>query len=148
MKKKESEMHSMNFHEQGGGFDSKCPESLFSISLAESQGVVTVDFSANPNFLLEIEEFRNVVGLSSAVQAGLLVNQDGSCWLTNLGRSGSTEVYRPMNKTYRKLAHQQVAYLRHGDFVGFYGAFYRVDFDDTQLSLVPVDFLAKPRFQS
>lgn len=140
-------MHSMNFHENESNFDSKCPESSFSISLADTQDVISVDFSANPNLLLEIEEFRNVIGLSSAVQAGLLVNHDGSCWLTNLGRSGSTEVYRPVNKTYRKLAHQQVAYLRHGDFVGFYGAFYRVDIDETQLNMVPVDFLAKPRFQ-
>ena len=121
----------MNFHENDSSFDSKCPESYFSISLADSHGMVTVDFSKNPNYLLEIEEFRNVIGLSSAVQAGLLINQDGSFWLTNLGRSGSTEVYRPINKTYRKLANQQVAYLRHGDFVGFYGAFYRVDFDES-----------------
>ena len=140
-------MHSMNFHENENDFDSKSPESSFSISLADTQDVISVDFSSNPNLLLEIEEFRNVIGLSSAVQAGILVNHDGSCWLTNLGRSGSTEVYRPMNKTYRKLAHQQVAYLRHGDFVGFYGAFYRVDIDETQLNMVPVDFLAKPRFQ-
>jgi len=148
MKTKEfGEMYSMNFQEQDGNFDSQCPESLFSISLAESTGVVTVDFSESPLLLLEIEEFRNVVGLSSPVQAGFLVNQDASCWLTNLGRHGSTEVYRPMNKTYRKLAHQQVAYLRHGDLVGFYGAFYRIDIEDERLSLVPVEFLAQTRFQ-
>ncbi|MCE9624545.1 MAG: hypothetical protein K8R69_03685 [Deltaproteobacteria bacterium] len=148
MKRKEfGEMQSMNFQEQDGQFDSQCPEALFSISLAESTGVVTVDFTENPQLLLEIEEFRNVVGLSSPVQAGFLVNHDSSCWLTNLGRHGSTEVYRPMNKTYRKLAHQQVAYLQHGDFVGFYGAFYRIDIDEERLSLVPVEFLAQPRFQ-
>ncbi len=140
-------MHSMNFHTEDGDFDSKSPESSFSISLAEGQEIVEVDYEENPNLLLEIEEFRNVIGLNSPVQAGIMVNHDSSCWITNLGRSGTTEVYRPFNKTYRKLARQQVAYLRHGDFVGFYGAFYRVEFEDNKLCLIPVDFLAKPRFQ-
>jgi hypothetical protein len=147
VKQEEGGMYSMNFQEKDGSFDSKSPESLFSISLAEGLGVVEVDFSYNPHLLLEIEEFRNVIGLSSAVQAGFLINHDHSCWLTNLGRSGSTEVYRPVNKIYRKLAQNMVAYLRHGDFVGFYGAFYRVVFEGSKLSLIPVDFLAKPRFQ-
>ncbi len=105
-------------------FDARAPESNFSISLAENFDSVEIDYSGNPNLLLEIEEFRDVIGLRSPVQAGFLVNVDQSCWLTNLGRAGSTEVYRPRNKTYRKLTHNQVAYLRKGDYVGFYGAFF------------------------
>lgn len=146
MIKDQGEMHSMNFHSTDGEFDSRSPESSFSISLAD-QGTIEVDYEQNPNLLLEIEEFRNVVGLSSPVQAAVMVNHDSSCWITNLGRSGTTEVYRPFNRTYRRLAHQQVAYLRHGDFVGFYRSFYRVEFEDSRLCLIPVDFLTKPRFQ-
>ena len=134
-------MHSMSLFEAKGDFDSKRPESNFSLSLADHRRKVEVDFEENPNLLLEIEEFRGVVGLSSAAQAGFLMNQDHSCWLTNIGRSGSTEVYRPGNKTYRRLAHQQVAYLRHGDYVGFYGAFYRLEFSGDCLTLAPVEFV-------
>lgn len=138
-------MHSMSlFEPQQGAFDSKRPESGFSVSLANHRRKVQVDFEANPNLILEIEEFRGVVGLSSAAQAGFLMNQDHSCWLTNLGRHASTEVYRPGNKTHRRLAHQQVAYLRHGDYVGFYGAFYRLEFSGDCLTLAPVEFIPNP----
>lgn len=135
-------MHSMSLFEQPSAFDSKREESNFSISLANHRRKVTVDFEANPNLVLEIEEFRGVVGLSSAAQAGFLINHDHSCWVTNIGRNGSTEVYRPGNKTYRRLANQQVAYLRHGDYVGFYGAFYRLEFSGDCLTLAPVEFVA------
>jgi len=134
----------MSLQETKGAFDSKRPESNFSLSLANHRRKVEVDFEDNPNLLLEIEEFRDVVGLSSPAQAGFLINQDHSCWVTNIGRHGSTEVYRPGNKTYRRLAHQQVAYLRHGDYVGFYGAFYRLEFSGDCLTLAPVEFFMNP----
>lgn len=141
-------MIAMDLLNQHSDFNSKSPESLFSISLAEHFNSVEVDFSENPNLLLEIEELRDVVGLSSSLQAGLLVNQDESCWITNLGRNGSTEVYRPANKTYRKLAYNQVAYLRHGDFIGFYGAFYRLEIRGQRLALIPIESRQSPRLAS
>jgi hypothetical protein len=141
-------MIAMDLLNQHSDFNSKSPENRFTVSLAEHFNSVDVDFSENPNLLLEIEELRDVVGLTSSLQAGLLVNQDQSCWITNLGRNGSTEVYRPANKTYRKLANNQVAYLRHGDFVGFYGAFYRVEIRETKLSLFPIESRKTPKLAS
>jgi hypothetical protein len=131
-------MIAMDLQKEEFNFSSKSPEAMFSISLAECVKSTEIDYSKNPHILLEIEEFRGVIGLASPVQAGMLVNQNLSCWLTNLGRNGSTEVYRPANKTFRRLAYNQVAYLRHGDFVGFYGAFYRLEFRKNKLVLIPV----------
>jgi len=128
----------MKFETTESNYDSKSPENNFTLSLSRTFSPVKMDFSANPNILIEIEEFQDVVGLSSPVQAGLLVNQDHSCWLTNLGRNGSTEVYRPDNQRHRKLKYNQVAYLRHGDFVGFYGSFYRVLFGFSSVQLKPL----------
>lgn len=141
MKKEESEMYPLTCFENENAFDSKSPESLFQIALAENLKVVEVDYRDNPHWLLEIEEFRDVIGLPSAIQAGFLINQDESCWITNLGRAGSTEVYRPANKRHRRLDYNQVAYLKRGDFVGFYGAFFQVRFGEGKLRLLPVDFL-------
>lgn len=128
----------MKFDASESDFDSKSPENHFTLSLSRTLSPVEMDFSANPNILIEIEEFQDVVGLSSPVQAGLLVNQDHSCWLTNLGRNGSTEVFRPVNQRHRKLKYNQVAYLRHGDFIGFYGSFFRVVFGFSSVQLRPL----------
>ena len=137
-------MHSNELQVGNLDYSSKVQERFFGISLADCDDAVAVDYSDNPHLLLEIEEFRNVVGLKSAVQAGLLVNQDQSCWLINLGRSGTTEVYRPLNHSYRKLANNQVAYLRDGDMVGFFSAFYRVEFRDLKIVFVPVELAPNP----
>lgn len=131
-------MHSMNTISTESVFDSKSPEHHCLLSLSNTRSAVEMDFSANPNILLDIEEFCDVVGLSSPVQAGILVNQDQSCWLTNLGRPGTTEVYRPDNKRHRKLAYNQVAYVRHGDLVGFYGNYFKVFFGFSTIQLRPV----------
>jgi len=131
-------MHSMDFRKEDCNFNSVSPETLFCVSLIDSKKPIEMDFSENPNLLLELEELRGVIGLRSALQAGILVNQDESCWITNLGRNRSTEVYRPESRIYRKLAYNQVAYLKHGDFVGFYGTFFRVEITSSTLFLVPV----------
>jgi hypothetical protein len=115
------------------------------VSLINSSHPVEMDYSENPNLVVELEELRGVIGLSSATQAGILVNQDESCWLTNLGKNGSTEVYRPERKIRRKLAYNQVAYLKHGDYVGFYGAFFRVEITPATLYLVPLSEKKTPR---
>ncbi len=138
-------MHSMSFQKSHSDFHSISPETLFSISLADSFNPVEMDYSENPNLVIEIEELRNVIGLKSATQAGILVNQDESCWITNLGKNGSLEVYRPRNKTYRKLAYNQVAYLCHGDYVGFYGSFYRLELTSATMYLVPLSEKKSPK---
>jgi hypothetical protein len=119
-------------------FDSLAPVSRQAISLTHTHSPVNIDFATNPNILVEIEELQGVVGLRSPVQAGILVNQDHSCWITNMGRSGSTEVYRPDNGKHRKLTFNQVAYVRHGDWVGFYGSFFCVLFGFSSIQLQPV----------
>ncbi len=121
-------------------------DTVVGISLANSTASLQVDLTKSHHVLIEIEEFRNVVGLSSPLQAGFLINQDQSCWLTNLGRNGSVEVYRPMKKIYRKLAHQQVAYLRDGDYIGLYGAFYKLSIEENYFSLIPVEVSNRSRF--
>jgi hypothetical protein len=138
-------MHSMSFQKIDRNFDSVSPETLYSVSLINSSHPVEMDYSENPNLVVELEELRGVIGLSSATQAGILVNQDESCWLTNLGKNGSTEVYRPERKIRRKLAYNQVAYLKHGDYVGFYGAFFRVEITPATLYLVPLSEKKTPR---
>lgn len=135
---KGKEMHSMSFQTIERDFDSLSPETLYAVSLSNSNQPVEMDYSENPNLVLEIEELRGVIGLCSPVQAGILVNHDESCWLTNLGKNGSTHVYRPDTKKHRKLAYNQVAYLRHGDYIGFYGAFFRVEITASTLYLVPL----------
>jgi hypothetical protein len=131
-------MLAMKIESTEKSFDSLAPVSRQCISLGNTHSPVAMDFASNPNFLIEIEELQGVVGLSSAVQAGILVNQDKSCWVTNMGRSGSTEVYNPDNGKHRKLSFNQVAYVRHGDWVGFYGSFFRVMFGFSSIQLKPV----------
>lgn len=131
-------MHSMKIEHTETSYDSLAPASRHALSLSKTLSPIEMDFSANPNILLAIEELDGVVGLSSPVQAGILVNQDQSCWLTNMGRPGSTEVFRPDNRKHRKLAFNQVAYVRHGDWVGFYGSYYRVLFGFSSIQLKPV----------
>ena len=128
----------MNFDSTESNFDSKSPETRYCLSLANTRSPVDLDFSATPNILIDIEEFQDVVGLSSPVQAGLLVNQDHSCWVTNLGRSGTTEVFRPDNRQHRRLKFNQVAYVRHGDYVGFYGCYFRILFGFSSVQFQPV----------
>ena len=131
-------MLAMKIETSENSFDSLAPVSRQVISLSNAHSPVAMDFASNPNFLIEIEELQGVVGLSSAVQAGILVNQDKSCWVTNMGRSGSTEVYNPENRKHRKLSFNQVAYVRHGDWVGFYGSFFRVLFGFSSIQLKPI----------
>jgi hypothetical protein len=138
LKLKRSEMLAMKTEITESNYDSLAPVSRQTISLGHTHSPVAMDFASNPNFLIEIEELQGVVGLSSAVQAGILVNQDHSCWITNMGRSGSTEVYNPNNGKHRKLTFNQVAYVRHGDWVGFYGSFFRVLFGFSSIQLKPV----------
>ncbi len=128
----------MSFQQIDADFDSQSPETLYSISLINERFPVEMEYRENPNLVLEIEELRGVVGLSSAIQVGILVNQDESCWITNLGRNGSTEVYRPDNRKHRKLAFNQVAFLKHGDYVSFYGSWYRVEMTASTLYMVPL----------
>ncbi len=141
-------MHSMSLENISNQYDAKAPESRQGLSLAEEHKPIEIKFHENPHILIEIEEFREVVGLRSPVQAGLLVNQDGTFWLTNLGRNGSTEVFRPDNRKHRRLAFNQVAYVRGGDFVGFYGAYYRVQFLDSQLYLHPLNEIETLSFRN
>jgi len=129
----------MSFQNIDADYHSQSPETLYSISLANERFPVEMDYSENPNLVVEIEELRGVVGLSSAIQAGILVNADESCWLTNLGRNGSTQVYRPDNHIHRKLAYNQVAYLKHGDYVAFFGSYFRVEITPSTLYLVPLN---------
>ncbi len=119
-------------------FDSQAPEKTYTLSLAKSDEALEMDFSDCPSLVVEILDFQEAIGLDSPQQAGLLVNDDTSLWLTNLGRSGSTELYRPENKKHRRLSHQQVGHMREGDLVGFYGRFYRLEFDSTTLTLRPL----------
>ncbi len=116
-------------------FDSQAPEKIYTLSLAKDAEALEMDFSDCPSLIIEIPDFQGAVGLDSPRQAGLLVNDDASLWLTNLGRSGSTELYRPENKKHRRLAHQQVGHMRQGDLVGFYGNFYRLEFTPSTLTL-------------
>jgi len=131
-------MEAMALQDHQVTYDSKLPESRHIISLGNSFSAIEMDFSACPNILIEIEEFHDAVGITSPLQAGLLVNQDHSLWLTNLGRNGSTEVYRPENGRHRKLAFNQVGYVRHGDCIGFYGSFFRVLFGFSTVQLKPL----------
>jgi hypothetical protein len=131
-------MHSAKQPLQHFLYDGQASEAYYPISLADGSQLLEMDFTSNPNILIEIAELRDAKGQDSPIQAGLLVNHDHSCWLTNLGRNGSTEVYRPHNGQHRKLAFNQVAYLRHGDCVGFYGSFFRVLFGYSKIQLKPL----------
>lgn len=71
-------------------FDSTTSVKLLLISLSKNAPKFEIDYSQNPNFIIDIEEHRDHSDFESSVQAGILVNHDLSCWITNLGKAQST----------------------------------------------------------
>ncbi len=119
-------------------FDSTTSVNLLLISLSKATPKFEIDYSQNPNLVIDIEEHRDRPDLEASVQAGILVNHDLSCWLTNLGPAQSTGVYRIENKVHSELNHNQVAFLKDGDFVRFYDTFYRVEMNPLIFSLIRI----------
>lgn len=119
-------------------------EQHYKMDIEQTHSTMELDFSNNPNLILDFvgEEQR---GLS----VGLLINQDSSCWLTNLGADGFAEVYRSEGQLHRKLGYNQVAYVRQGDWVAFGGRLFRLlfGFSTVQLKAIQADFMRKQNLQ-
>lgn len=129
-------MHSN--HLSSNRFDSTTSVNLLLISLSKTTSKFETDYSQNSNLVIDIEEHRDKPDFESSVQAGILVNHNLSCWLTNLGPAQSTGVYRLENKVHSELNHNQVAFLKDGDFIRFYDTFYRVEINPLIFSLIRI----------
>ncbi|MCB1215012.1 MAG: hypothetical protein KDK66_05990 [Deltaproteobacteria bacterium] len=118
-------------------FDSRAPEASFYLSL-EAEEALTIPYGENPNITLTIQG-----SLQEGIeypQAALLINEDNSLWLTNLGEQGSIQVFRLRNGQFRYLDHKQVAYLAEGDLVSLKGHHFKIHFQDHQLLMEPTCF--------
>lgn len=123
----------------GQGFDSQAPEALLSLAL-QDQKALEIPYLENPNVVLALKDTSE--NIPKKARAGLLINEDKSLWLTNLGEDASLEVFRIRNERFKSLKHGQVAYLSDGDLIGFAGKFYQLNFLEKELLLEPHSFEA------
>lgn len=121
-------------------------EKKHDVPLNQIHSSLEIDFSINPNLLLS---FEVPTPSMETPKAGLLINQDHSCWVTNLGPDGFTEVYRFSGSVHRVLDYNQVAYVRQGDFVAFGGKLFRLlfGFSTIQLKVIQADVATAQRLQ-
>ncbi len=84
---------------------------------------------------LKEEDSQKGEAVSEAL-AEFLLNQDASCWMTNLDTSGTTYVIHKQSR--RNLKTDQVVFLHDGDLVSFDGQLFQALFQKDSLLLKPL----------